>query len=85
MAADSETILHNARHPIISPDGRSIAVERSDDIAEGGWQDSPVQLRRHAAVSTGAPHSRGSRLRWQPDGTALRTSSLDTDGTSNIS
>ena len=37
-AQGARLLLHNARHPIISPDGRSIAVERSDDTAEGGWQ-----------------------------------------------
>ena len=83
-AQGARLLLHNARHPIISPDGRSIAVERSDDTAEGGWQTALYSFDDMQPLGA-VPHiPAGSRLRWQPDGTALTYIVTDSDGTSNI-
>lgn len=83
-AEGARLLLHNARHPIISPDGRSIIVERSDDTAEGGWQAALFSFDDMQLVRS-IPHiPAGSRLRWQPDGSALTYIVTDSDGTSNI-
>jgi dipeptidyl aminopeptidase/acylaminoacyl peptidase len=76
-------LLHNARHPVLSPDGKYIAVEQSDDLAERGWRTSVYRLPDMQLVAT--PHIPvGSRTRWHPDGTALTYIVTDSDGTSNI-
>jgi Tol biopolymer transport system component len=77
-------LLHNARHPIISPDGRSIAVERNDDTADNGWQTVIYNFDEMTPIRA-VPHlPAGSHLRWHPDGKALTYVVTDSDGTSNI-
>jgi Tol biopolymer transport system component len=83
-AQGARLLLHNARHPIISPDGRNLVVERSSDTAEGGWQAALYSFDDMQFVRS-IPHiPAGSRLRWQPDGSALTYIVTDSDGTSNI-
>ena len=59
-------------------------MERSDDTAEGGWQTALYSFDDMQPLGA-VPHiPAGSRLRWQPDGTALTYIVTDSDGTSNI-
>jgi Tol biopolymer transport system component len=83
-AQGARLLLHNARHPIISPDGRSMIVERSDDTADGGWQIALYSFDDMQFVRSIPRIPPGSRLRWQPDGTALSYIVTDSDGTSNL-
>jgi dipeptidyl aminopeptidase/acylaminoacyl peptidase len=77
-------LLHNARHPIISPDGRSVVVERGDDTADAGWQTVLYSFDSMQFIRS-IPHiPAGSHLRWFPDGTALTYVVTDSDGTSNL-
>jgi Tol biopolymer transport system component len=77
-------LLHNARHAVISPDGKLIAVETGDSNVEVGWRAAVYNLSDMKLIREFPRVKTGSKLKWLPDGKALSYIVTDDQGTSNL-
>jgi Tol biopolymer transport system component len=79
-----QRLLPDARHPIISPDGQSMAVEFVDKSTKSGWRVAVIDLESLDVKASYPQVLAGSRLRWMPDGSGLTFVQTDDQETSNL-
>jgi Tol biopolymer transport system component len=79
-----QRLVVDARYPIVSPDGKSMAVEFVDKSTKSGWRISVLDLRSLEVKANFPQILSGSRLRWMPDSSGLTFVETDDQEASNI-
>jgi eukaryotic-like serine/threonine-protein kinase len=80
----TKLLISGARHAVVSPDGRRIALEVVDKTGASGWRVAIYDLNTQALIEDLPGIPPGSRMQWYPDGQALNYVVTDDQGTSNI-
>jgi Tol biopolymer transport system component len=83
-SAGAKLLIRGARHAVVSPDGKRLAVEVLDQNAAAGWRVAIYDLNGRKFVQQMPNIPPGSKLQWFPDGEGLNYIATDDQGVSNI-
>ncbi len=84
-AVKPKLLLRNAKHAVLSPDGKHLAVEELLDTRDpAGWRVNVYDYPDVRFVQAMPRIPTGSTLKWSPDGTGLNYIVTDDQGTSNL-